>query len=134
MSTLTLVDFVAALKSHVLGDNSITALIGERFTPIPIPEGQTKPRASYAVTGCVPQTSLDGDDDGLLEVRYQIDAWAGTFAEALAAAEAIRLRMQAASFKTVPIPDEDNGRHLYEFEAKLHRFHWRYASHFPTTS
>lgn len=130
---MTLVDFVAALTAHVLGASSVTDLIAQRFTPIPIPEGQPKPRASYAIAGCMTPTTLDGgDEDGLLEVRYQIDAWAASFAEALAIAEAIRIRMQSASFKTIPEPDEDNGRHLYEHETKLHRFHWRYISHFST--
>lgn len=129
----TLVDFVAALKAHVLGASSVTEVIGERFTPVPIPEGQMKPRATYGLLGCVMPTTLDGgDEDGLLEVHYQIDAWASSFADALRGAEAIRVRMQSAAFRTIPEPEESNGCHLYEHETKLHRFHWRYISHFPT--
>jgi len=52
----TLVDFVAALKAHVVGVSDVTDLIGDRFTPMPIPEGQPKPRATYAISGCVPRT------------------------------------------------------------------------------
>lgn len=126
-----LTDFVAALRSHVLG-GSVPALIGDRLTPIPVPEGQIRPRATYTINSTRPATTLAGDDDGLLQIEFQIDSWAGTFGEALQVAEAIRIRLQTASFRPIPEDAEGNGVHLYEDDTKLHRFHWRYVCQFPT--
>lgn len=129
-----LVDFVAALRAHVLGDNAITTLIGERFVPLPIDESvSAKPSATYSIIETRPSTTLDGDDDGLLEVRVQIDAWSRDFDPALAVAELIRARMVSASFRATPEQSEGNGVHLYEDQPRLHRFHWRYTCFFPTT-
>lgn len=130
MSNLT--DFVAALKSAVnAGD--VSTLIAGRFTPIPIPEDCAKPCATYTIIQTVPPTTLgDGDDDGLLAVSIEIDAWAESFDAALALAEAIRARMVTASFKSTPEQSDGNGCHVYEHEARLHRFHWRYTCWFST--
>lgn len=129
-----LTDFVAALKTHVLGDGAVTALIGDRFTPLPVPLDSDKPCATYSIYGADPQTTLDvGDDDGLIIVAVQVDAWGKTFDSALAVAEKIRLRLRSASFVPVPERSEGNGVHLYEDESRLHRFHWRYTCQFPTT-
>lgn len=128
-----LTDFCAALKAHLTAADSVNDLIDTRFTPLPVPQGTNKPSATYSIFTAIPHTTLDGDDDGLIEVRFQIDAWAQTFDEALAVAEAIRLALVSASFKPIPEQTEGNGVHLYEDETRLHRFHWRYVCQFPTT-
>lgn len=131
-----LTDFVAALRSHVVGGgaSSVTAVIGDRFTPMPIPQGQPKPCATYSIYNTRPENVVgEGGEDGMLAVEFQIDAWGETFDAALLVAERIRVRLQTASFTPLPEPSESNGVHLYEDDTRLHRFHWRYTCQFPTS-
>lgn len=130
-----LTDFVAALRSHVIGSGAtaVTSIIGDRFTPMPISPGQAKPCATYSIYNTRPENVVsEGGEDGSLAIEFQVDAWGETFDSALLVAERIRVRLQTASFAPLPEASEGNGVHLYEEETRLHRFHWRYTCHFLT--
>jgi hypothetical protein len=108
----------ADLKSH-LSTAGITALVNDRITPVPRPEGSDKPAVTYQVIADAPQTDLDGGDSGLNNYRIQIDVWARSHDSAKQIAELIRVRMKtaAATFKSVPLSMLED----YEDDTKLHR-------------
>lgn len=129
-----LTDFVAALKAHVIGTSAVTNLIGQRFTPLPVPHGTQMPCATYSIYGARPESVVgENGEDGAIAVEFQIDAWGDTFDAALEVAEKIRARLQSFGYSPVPDSSEGNGVHLYEEDTRRHRFHWRYGCLFPTT-
>src|SRR5690348_2482253 len=89
--------FRADLKAHLSGDATIAARVGERIFPIKLPEGTTKPAIVFARAGATPQMDLDSDDGDLLDIRLQVDCWAAADDLVQEIAEAVRLRMQAAT-------------------------------------
>lgn len=125
--------FEAALKQHIGGDAAIAAVIAERFTPQPMPQGTTKPALTYLIVSEDPQTDLDGEDGELLEVRVQIDCWGPTQLEVRALAELVRQRMKtaASSFKSIPTPGGAGGD--YEQTTKQHRFSRDFTCWFRTS-
>lgn len=112
--------FEADLKAWLQADAGITALVDDRITPQPLPQGTTKPAITYLIVAEDPQSDLDGEDGALLEVRPQIDCWALNQADVRALAELVRERMKTASFSPIPVPGSSFGD--YEPQTKQHRF------------
>lgn len=110
--------FEADLKAH-LTVAGITAIVGDRITPQPVPEGSTQPAITYLVAGDELQTDLDGGDGELNKLRVQVDCWASTPDAVKALAELVRIRMKTAatSFKSVPLSAIED----YEPSTKRHR-------------
>jgi hypothetical protein len=71
------------LRTLLLGQPAIAALVGERVYPVTLPQGATLPAMTYQVI------SGAGDGDahtgpGLSRRRYQFDCWAATYGTAAA--------------------------------------------------
>lgn len=82
-------DIDAALAYKVINTPGVSSLIGARFYPINLPQIATFPLAVYqSITGT--SISTHGAPTALPRPRYQIKAWALTFAEVVAIDYAIK--------------------------------------------
>jgi hypothetical protein len=85
-----------AVRSFILGDAAIAALIGTRFYPIKAPQNATYPLVTMQKIVEVRYPHLRGSG-GMSAPRYQIDAWTresgAAFTAAQTLAEAIRQRI-----------------------------------------
>lgn len=63
-----------AVRSFILGDATVAALIGTRFYPIKAPQGATYPLVTMQKIVALEQLHLRGT--GPFDTQYQIDAWA----------------------------------------------------------
>lgn len=81
------------LRSYVLGDSAVTALIGQRLHPEAVPLESTRPAAMYRLidTG-ITRTTRRGESV-LHRARVQIGARSERAIEATDVAEAIRKRL-----------------------------------------
>ncbi|MBV5268975.1 MAG: DUF3168 domain-containing protein, partial [Afipia sp.] len=72
-------DLRPALRSFLLADAGIAAIVGTRVFPIKIPQG-TPPKVSSIVYTRISGAGVYhmGGDSGLAMPRYQLDAWAPT--------------------------------------------------------
>lgn len=68
---------------------AVTAEVGERIYPAPLPQGATLPAVTYSDVSDVGSYSNDGPDC-LRRVRYQVDHWAATREEARRVEQATR--------------------------------------------
>jgi len=85
-----------ALVAYLLANGGVSTLIGTRCHPQKLPERPTYPALRY--------TQLDGPRDmhmqgasGHATPRYQLDAFATTYAQAKALAKAVRLALNGFS-------------------------------------
>jgi hypothetical protein len=81
--------FESSLRTYLIAQPAISALIGTRFYPMYLPQGGTLPAITYqAITGSEGNT-YEGAS-GLAQARIQFDLWATTKAQTLALAKALR--------------------------------------------
>jgi len=93
-----------ALAHKVKSDAGVASLIGVRFFPVRVPQGQPMPMAIYQATpGKV--TKEHGNPIALPNPRYQITCWAQTFEEVV--------DIDAAIKKAIDGKREDWGTGLY---------------------
>lgn len=120
-----------AVRTHLLADDEISGLVGRRMKPLPLETNTELPAVTISLPSDAPQTTLDGDDGNLNNIRVQIDVWAETNDAAYALAELIRTRMQtaAASFRAVPISIFEE----YETETRRHRYGRDYSCWYRPT-
>lgn len=128
--------FEAVLKAHLQDGGAIEAIVADRITPQPVPQGTRAgdpPKAciTYLVVQEDPQSDLDGEDGQLLEIRVQVDCWASTQTTVRELAELVRLRMKTSSFRATPTPGSSFGD--YEQQSKLHRFSRDFTCWYRTT-
>ena len=111
--------FEAKLKTH-LQVSAITALVGERITPVLRPEGDSQPAIVYSIVSKDQVSNLAGRDGSLRNIRVQIDIWARKHSDILAVEAAVRTQMDvpAATFRSTMNP---GGFDDYESETKLYR-------------
>ena len=79
----------ADLRTHLIADSPVTALVVARIYPIKLPQSPVYPAITYQIISDIPHRSLDGDSD-LERVRARIDCWAETYTEALDLARKVR--------------------------------------------
>lgn len=84
------------LRDRLINDATLAALVGSRVYPVRLPQAPTLPAVTYqrASTRFV---GSHGGTDGLGVVRYQLTAFADTYEEASAVAEAVRLAIEGWS-------------------------------------
>lgn len=112
------------LRSFLLADSTVSALVDTRCYPVQLPQNTVLTSIRYShISGNRPHSSPQGAL-GLSGPRIQIDAWAPTYAEAMALAEAIRKRLDGyrgpAGSQQVQGAFFANERDDYSPDAKLY--------------
>lgn len=77
------------MRTYLLAQPSVTALIATRLYPIRLPQGVTLPAVTYQRITRTATVTHDGAAD-LGRAGIQIDCWADTYAGMVALAKAIR--------------------------------------------
>ena len=77
------------LRTYLLAQAPVSALIGTRIFPLRLPQGVTLPAVTYQRISGVPVISHDGASD-LARARIQVDCWAASYAAMAGLAMAIR--------------------------------------------
>jgi hypothetical protein len=107
----------SALRTRILGDAGISALIGTRIFPLILPQATSFPALTYQRISGERMHSHDGPS-GLAGPRIQIDTWATSYIGAKQLADLIRQRIDG--FKGTVGSDEiegifmDTEREFYE--------------------
>lgn len=92
------------LRTYLLAQPSVTALIATRLYPIRLPQGVTLPAVTYQrITGSSEQ-AYDGPVN-LGQGTIQFDCWADTYASALAVAEQVRQKLAAIGHRITNLID-----------------------------
>ena len=79
----------ADLRTHLIADSPVTALVVARIYPIKLPQSPTYPAITYEIISDIPHRSLDGDSD-LERVRARVHCWGETYTEAVDLARKVR--------------------------------------------
>ena len=82
-----------ALYSRLSGHAGLSALVGVRVYPLRLPQDTTLPAVTYTRVGTRRLRAM-GSDPGLARARFQVAAWAATFAAGRDAGEQIRAALQ----------------------------------------
>ncbi len=77
------------LRTHLIADAPVTALVVSRIYPIKLPQNPTYPALTYEFISDIPHRSLGGDSD-LERVRARIHCWAATYTGAIDLAAKVR--------------------------------------------
>lgn len=83
-----------ALTARLGAVAAVTALVGGRIYPVRAPEGAATPFLVYQRISALPRISAFGVDAGIAQPRFQVTAWAATYAAAKGAATAVRQALQ----------------------------------------
>lgn len=83
---------LTALRTYVLADAMVTALVGVRMYPRRLPQGPTLPAIAYQRIDTRREHDMDGPD-GLPRARVQLSIWAASVAAAEELAAAVRGRL-----------------------------------------
>jgi hypothetical protein len=104
-------NFEDELRAHLIGDATLTALVGERIYPIVRKESSALPALTYLVVIDDAATGIAGFTSGLSNVRVQI--------EVIALGKIVRNRMfvAATNFKTA----RSDGQDLFEDDTRIYR-------------
>lgn len=95
---------VEALRSFVLADAAIAALVADRVYPLTLPQGVTLPAMTYQVVFGEHPVIHDGPQ-GLARARVQFDCWAERYSETVAIAGALRTVLNGYRGAMGAIPD-----------------------------
>ena len=77
------------LRTHLIADAPVTALVVARIYPIKLPQSPTYPALTYEIISDIPHRALAGDSD-LERVRVRIHCWAKTYTGAADLAKKVR--------------------------------------------
>lgn len=80
---------LSELRSYLLADPAVTALVGQRMHPESLPQNVTYPALSFAQVSAVRERDLCGPA-GFAHPRVTINSWAETYAVAHQLATAVR--------------------------------------------
>ena len=109
------------LRTRLLADAPVAALVGTKVFPLVIPQGEQPPAVVLTVVSDVPATSLTGDPAELLrEYRVQVDTYSKRYADAQQLAAAVGLvlgRLAEAELSA----NRESARDLYDDETQLYR-------------
>lgn len=79
----------ACLRAALLASSPVVALVVDRISPQPMPQGETLPCVTLKKISDQPIARGQRGPSGLLDARVQIDAWGSTLVSAQALADAI---------------------------------------------
>lgn len=77
------------LRTHLIADAPVTALVVARIYPIKLPQNPTYPALTYEIISDIPHRALAGDSD-LERARARIHCWAATYSGAIDLAGKVR--------------------------------------------
>ena len=123
---------LSALRTYIIADSAVAALIGTRFYPNTAPQNPTKPYCTYQPISEFRRPTMRHDDN-LPSARVQIDCWSTSVDQARAVADAIRALFhyyEPESISGVQGVFADNGFEGYEPETLLHRVSRDYIVHY----
>lgn len=86
-------DRFTELRTYILADTVIAALVGTRMYPQVLPQNPTYPAITYTLIGGAGSVVTHDGPAGLENVSLQIDCWAQTQLTAAALAERVRTRI-----------------------------------------
>lgn len=113
-----------ALRTYIISDVTVGALVSTRMYPNKLPQNPTMPAITYQYIGGDSVMSHDGAS-GLGNPIMQIDCWGSTYSEMDALFEAVRKRINGAKGTLSGVQTQGiflaRRRDLYEYETKLHR-------------
>ena|SRR5690606_29292609 len=130
-----------AVRRHILDNAAVAALIDDRMSPPPIPQGEQLPCVTYTVAA-ITEDNQEGDADTLAAARIQLDCWATTEKEAWQLARAVRLALPTTTgpigngtnrIEEVSIIPVNTGQHFYEPDTRRHRVLVEFRFWYPTT-
>ena len=96
--------------------NALDHLANSRVYPLVMPEKGTIPAIVYIRIASTPENTLNGGAT-IDQIRFQVDTYANTYAEAKSLSASVRTAMESASFKGTLQTDQD----LFEPDVKLYR-------------
>ncbi len=79
----------AGLRTHLLADGPVAALVVARVYPLKLPQDPTYPALTYEILSTTPYRGLSGDHDKEV-IRARIHCWAETFSGAIDLATKVR--------------------------------------------
>ena len=79
----------SGLRTHLLADGDVAALVVARVYPLKLPQEPTYPALTYEIVSDIPYRGLSGDHDKEV-IRARIHCWAETFAGATDLARKVR--------------------------------------------
>jgi hypothetical protein len=82
----------ADLRTHLVNDSDVSAIVGSRVYPMRLPQGFDLPAISYQRVSGDRSKDLQGST-GHTEPRIQIDCWAKSYGEIKNLAEKLRLSL-----------------------------------------
>ena len=77
------------LRTHLLADGPVAALVVARVYPLHPPQSPTYPCLSYEIVSDIPYRRLAGDDNRE-RIRVRVDCWAATYVGAVDLAGKVR--------------------------------------------
>ena len=111
-----------ALPARLEAVAAVTNLVGTRIYPVRAPQGATRPFVTVQRISAVREVAF-GVNPGLARPRFQVTAWAATYAEAKAVQTAVRQALERHRGTTlgVEILDcfVDNDEDLMDDEVNL---------------
>lgn len=108
------------LRTILLADPDVAALIGTRVYPGVLPQNPTMPAVTYTVVSGVSGVTTDGPDR-LANPRVQVDCWGGDYIEMYNTFKAVRNRLLGYSGLNIQGIFLVGRRDLYDNEAQLYR-------------
>ncbi len=77
------------LRTHLIADAPVTALVVKRIYPIKLPQQPTYPCLTYEIVSDIPYRGLAGDADREV-IRARVHCWAETYTVAIDLAAKVR--------------------------------------------
>jgi len=77
------------LRTHLIADSPVTALVVARIYPLKLPNKPTYPALTYEVISDIPYRRLEGDD-AREKIRVRVDCWAETYVGSVDLARKVR--------------------------------------------
>ena len=77
------------LRTHLIADGPVTALVSSRIYPLKLPQKPAYPALTYEIIADIPYRGLEGDA-ALEVVRARIHSWAETFTASKDLAKKVR--------------------------------------------
>ena len=113
-----------ALFTRLSGFAGLTALVGTRIYPPPVPQNATYPLVTLSqVSGL--RSYVYGNQSGFVDARFQFDCWATTSIGARALAEQLRIALSfyrgTSDGVVIDLIRMDNEIKDYDDVAELHR-------------
>lgn len=107
------------VRTYLIGNAGVAALIGDRCYPVELPQGATVPAVTYQRVFGTEGITHDGPS-GLGRARLQLDCWADTYSEAVGVSHAITSALRVYPDTRIvnemdsPVPELSHRRRMVE--------------------